>query len=258
MAIKLTLGYSSLASRVEDMVEPPVHANWEVQLILQNPDQINLESPRYELLRSRSDLSIELLDSKGVAKSRNRAIWLARGEYLVFSDDDIEFDIQGLEKAIRFLDENPKYSLLLGQAIEPSGKLRKRYPSKIEELTKFNSARAATYEMIIRVDAIRQFGIQFDERFGAGAENYLGDEYIFIVDLVKAGLKAVFVPITLATHPEVSSGSGWGTDRDRKVRAKIFTRVFGVFAPAVRLAFGIRRLNELGSFGNLLRFVFGR
>lgn len=258
MTLKLTLGYSSLASRVAKMVEPPSHPNWEVQLILQNPDGGDWETERSKELRSRSDLSIEMLDSKGVAKSRNRAIWLARGEYLVFSDDDIEFDIAGLEQAIKFLDDNPKYSLLLGQAKEPSGKLRKRYPSKIQELNRFNSARAATYEMIIRVDAVRQVGVRFDENFGAGAENYLGDEYIFIVDLIKAGLRAVFAPVTIATHPEVSSGSGWGTDKDRRVRAKIFTRVFGPFAPFVRLAFGARRRRELGSVKNLIKFVFGR
>jgi hypothetical protein len=136
--------------------------------------------------------------------------------------------------------------------------LRKQYPNQITKLGSFNSARAATYEMIIRVADIRRLGVRFDEDFGAGAKNYLGDEYIFVVDLLRAGGKAVFAPITLAQHPTESSGSRWGSAQDRRARAIIFTRVFGVLAPFVRLPFGLRRRRELGSFKNLLLFVLGR
>jgi hypothetical protein len=146
----------------------------------------------------------------------------------------------------------------LGQATDESGALRKRYPTTIEKLGSFNSARAATYEMIIRVSEVRKLGVRFDEDFGAGAKNYLGDEYIFVVDLIKAGGKAVFAPITLAQHPTESSGSRWGSAQDRRARAIIFTRVFGALAPFVRLPFGIRRFRELGSLKNLLLFVLGR
>ena len=112
--------------------------------------------------------------------------------------------------------------------------------------------------MIVRVADVRRLGVRFDEDFGAGAKNYLGDEYIFVVDLIRAGGKAVFAPITLAQHPTESSGSRWGSAQDRRARAVIFTRVFGVFAPFVRLPFGIRRRRELGSLKNLILFVLGR
>jgi GT2 family glycosyltransferase len=256
--IKLTLGYSTLAERVENMVQPPLHDRWESYLIVQNPNQIDWQGPRAKGILAREDVSLELLDTKGVAKSRNKAIWLARGEYLVFSDDDVTFDMAGLESAIDFLDKNPKYSLLLAQAVDETGNLRKRYPTTMTKLNNFNSARAATYEMLIRVDAVRQLGVQFDEDFGAGAKNYLGDEYIFIVDLMKAGGKCVFAPITIAMHPTESSGSRWGSPADRRARAIIFTRVFGAFAPFVRLPFGMRRLRELGSLKNLLLFTLGK
>jgi len=256
--IKLTLGYSTMAQRVGNIVQPPVHKDWNVAVIIQNPEGMAWRGAGLAELVMREDLEIQELNSIGVAKSRNRAIWLAKGEYLVFSDDDIQFDVAGLEAATKFMDENPQYSLLLAQAVDESGNLRKRYPKGKQELNKFNSARAATYEMIIRVEAVRQLGVWFDEEFGAGALNYLGDEYIFIVDLLKAGGKAVFAPITIAMHPTESSGARWGSERDRKARAIIFTRVFGKFAPWVRLAFGARRLKELGSLKNYFLFVLGR
>lgn len=258
MSPKLTLGYSTLAERVATLVEPPTNPDWETVLVVQNPNQINWQGPRFQDLKERNNFRFEELTSKGVAKSRNRAIDLAAGEYLIFSDDDITFSEHGLQEAIAYLDSHPEISLLLGQATDESGALRKHYPSQISKLGSLNSARAATYEMIVRVSEIRRLGVRFDENFGAGAKNYLGDEYIFVVDLVKAGGKAVFAPITLAQHPTESSGSRWGSANDRRARAIIFTRVFGALAPFIRLPFGIRRRRELGSIKNLLLFVLGR
>jgi glycosyltransferase involved in cell wall biosynthesis len=258
MSKKLTLGYSTLAERVATLVEPPTNPNWETVLVVQNPNQLAWQGETYKHLAQRENFRFEELQSKGVAKSRNRAIDLAQGEYLIFSDDDISFSATGLQEAIDYLDANPRVSLLLGQATDESGVLRKQYPSQMTKLGSFNSARAATYEMIIRVADIRRLGVRFDEDFGAGAKNYLGDEYIFVVDLLRAGGKAVFAPITLAQHPTESSGSRWGSAQDRRARAIIFSRVFGPFAPFVRLPFGLRRRRELGSFKNLLLFVLGR
>jgi len=258
MSTKLTIGYSVLVDRVQNIRPPKVRSDWETALVVQNPQQKSWSPKEFPQLGLRSDLKIEELQSVGVAKSRTRAIWLAGSEYLVFADDDIVFSETGLEDAINYLDAHPRLSLLLAQAQDPSGNLRKKYPQGPTKLELFNSARAATYEMIIRVDAVRQFGVVFDENFGAGSENYLGDEYIFIADLLRAGGKAEFVPITIATHPEISSGSGWGTDRDRMARAKVFSRVFGALAPIVRLAFGLKRMRELGGFANLIRFVLAR
>jgi glycosyltransferase involved in cell wall biosynthesis len=258
MTPKLTLGYSTLAERVATLVEPPVNPNWETVLVVQNPNQFQWRGDRLDQLSKRTNFRSEELASKGVAKSRNHAIDLAHGEYLIFSDDDITFSEPGLSEAIDYLDSHPEVSLLLGQATDESGSLRKRYPKQITKLGSFNSARAATYEMIIRVSDIRKRGVRFDEDFGAGAKNYLGDEYIFVVDLIRSGGKAVFAPITLAQHPTESSGSRWGSAGDRRARAIIFTRVFGAFAPLVRLPFGVRRRRELGSLKNLLLFILGR
>jgi glycosyltransferase involved in cell wall biosynthesis len=244
---KLTVGYSVLADRAKN-ITPPQNADWELLIITQGGEA----AKRFPQAKQLS------LETTGVAKSRNVAIENAGGEYLVFADDDIVFSEQGLQEAITYLDQNQDVSLVLCRASDTEGKLRKTYPQEIEVLGLFNSAKAATYEMIVRVADVKRLGVRFDERFGAGVENYLGDEYIFIVDLIRAGGRARFLPITIASHPEVSSGSGWGTNRDRVARAKVFSRVFGPLAPAARLAFGLRRLRELGGLGNLVRFVFGR
>ena len=245
----LTIGYSVLAERVKNIRQPKVPDS-ELLVVVQNPNKGTYSKTL--------DATYDELTSTGVAKSRNRALEMAKGRFLVFADDDIEFEPAGLASVCQYMDEHPEVAILLAQATDQTGKLRKNYPKSTQKLSLFNSARAATYEMVVRVESIHSLGVSFETDFGAGVENYLGDEYIFIADIIRAGGKGMFLPITIASHPEDSSGSGWGTDRDRIARAKVFTRVFGTMAPIIRLGFGLRRLSELGGTKNLARFVLGR
>ena len=242
---KLTIGYSSLAERVKNI---NFYNDYENLLIVQNPNQVTFSTPNVRTV---------VLYNKGVAKSRNQAIANCETEYLLFADDDIEFSKSGITKALEYLEANQNVDLLLMQAVDPAGKLRKRYPIKAEKLTKFNSGKAATYEMMVRVPKIKKLNIKFDENFGAGAENYLGDEYIFITDLLKAGGTGVFLPITIATHPAESSATPWSDDRSIKARAAIFTRIFGPTAHLVRLAFILKARQSL-SISKIIKFVMGK
>lgn len=248
----LTIAYSTLADRVGNIVLPEQRADREVLIIVQNLGRIALFD-----MPNRADVRVVELISRGVAKSRNEALRQARGKYLLFADDDIVFKEDGIAAVIDYMDLHSEVAFVLGQAVDQHGQLRKNYPTKPTRLHRYNSAKAATYEMVVRVKAAEDKNVWFDERFGAGENNYLGDEYIFISDLILAGLRCDFLPATLAVHPEVSSGSQWGTDRDLIARAAIFTRVFGRLAPAMRLAFGLKHLGREFDLPKLIRFIIG-
>ena len=250
-SVRITIAYSTLAARAANIALPVTRADQEVLIIVQSPDGTTHPAPP-----ARDDVRVVHLEGKGVAKSRNAAIDNAHGEYLVFADDDIEFDLNSLD-AITDHFEQCTCSLVLGQAVDPAGTLRKKYPLDPQWLNRMNSAKAATYEMVIHVPAIKARGIRFDENFGAGATNYLGDEYIFIVDMIKRGLKAHFLPITMAVHPTDSSGSGWGTREDLRARSAIFSRVFGPLAFVMRAAFISRHRDKVSGLGDYARFICG-
>lgn len=258
----LTFGYSTLANRLGNIELPALPPDWNALITVQSGTAL---PPTVEqLLRSPTGerVTTKAFHGKGVTKLRNQVIKHATGEYVIFADDDIAFKEEGIQKALNYLEQNKAVALLLGQAEDERGKLRKNYPKKITKLTKLNSARAATYEMIIRLDAIKNAGVLFDEGFGAGAEiTYLGDEYIFISDLISANLRCVYAPIVLAIHPTDSSGSGWGTDYDRKARALTFDRVFKgnrTLPYLVRFAFGLRKLGRGLNLIQLVKFIFKR
>jgi glycosyltransferase involved in cell wall biosynthesis len=259
----LTFGYSTLANRLSNIQLPDLtnHPDWDVLITVQSGTK---EAPTAtELAKAPRVKNVELLSypGSGVTKLRNQVLKNARGKYVVFSDDDITFNQDGLEEGIAYLEQTGA-GLLLGQAVDEEGKLRKAYPSKAHRLTKFNSAKAATYEMIVDLEQVRAAGVLFDENFGAGAEiTYLGDEYIFICDLLSAGVRCNFAPIVLASHPTDSSGSGWGTQRDRIARARIFDRAFKgnrTLPFMARVAFGLRKLGKGLTLGTYVRFIFKR
>lgn len=249
--VELTFGYSTMSNRVKNLQLPHKSEDREFIILVQNPNE---ESYVFDVPQSK----LVELKSKGVAKSRNAALKYASGKYLIFGDDDITFAEEGIKTLLQYFEENPQCSIILAQTSDETGILRKSYPTKQHKLTKYNSAKAATYEMMVRTDAIREAGITFDENFGAGANNYLGDEYIFIADALNKGLKGVFLPVRVAIHPKESSGSGWGTQRDLTARAAVFTRVFGATAPVFRALFLLKSQKGRVGFLNALRFIIGR
>ena len=260
---RLTFGYSTLADRLANIQLPDLasHPDWDVLITVQSG---NSELPTTEqLAKAPAGERVTVLSfaGTGVTKIRNKVLENARGDYLIFADDDIGFNEKGLYQAIQEM-EDANLALILGQAIDEKGSLRKAYPASRRKLTKLNSGKAATYEMLVNVEAVKLSGVRFDESFGAGVEKtYLGDEYIFIADLLSKRLSCYFIPIVLATHPTDSSGSGWGTQRDRIARALIFDRVFKgnrTLPYMARAAFGLKKLGKGLTLKTWLLFIFRR
>lgn len=205
------------------------------------PDVSDVVSPLTE-----RGARVVVLDSRGVAKSRNEALRQATRKYLLFCDDDVVVNVDGVAAAVAHL-ETTGAALALGRAVDETGAFRKNYPQGTVPLTLLNSAKAATYEMIVDVEQARAANVWFDERFGAGVDRlYLGDEYIFIADLLRAGLKADAVDVTVAMHPADSSGARWGTDADVDARSAALSRALGTQAWWVKPAFAARHFRTLG------------
>lgn len=240
----LTVAYSSLAERAGNVVWPEGEG-LDLLLCVQGELPDGFVAP--------DGVRVVRVPGRGVAKSRNASIDHARGRYLLFCDDDVRVDLDGVRRGVEHLRATGG-AIALGRGLGADGVFRKRYAERVTPLTLFNSAKAATYEMLVDVEQLRAEDVRFDERFGAGAELYLGDEYILIADLLRAGLTGDAVPFTYGVHPVESSGSRWG-GRDAHARAVVFNRVFGWRAAPVRLAFALRSRDKLGGWGAVARFA---
>jgi glycosyltransferase involved in cell wall biosynthesis len=244
----LTIAYSVLAEGLSRVVLPPARSNTEILMLVQGAGGV---APK------RRDVRVIRLKSTGVAASRNAAIREAIGEVLVFGEEDVTWLPDGLAAVIATFKDNPRLAVLLGRANDETGALRKRYPAIRESATIWNSGRVGTIELAVRPELIRQAKVSFDESFGAGTPNFLGDEYIFVADANRAKLKCDYFPITFSQHPKDSSGTRFGTDADARARSRVFERVFGPLAPVVRAALWLRNPIRFGSFARGVRFITG-
>ena len=244
----LTIAYSVLAEGLPRVVLPRTRVDTEILMVVQGPGDV---APQ------RDDVRVIRLKSTGVALSRNAAIREATGEVLVFGEEDVTWLPKGLVEVLATFADNPRLAVLLGRANDETGALRKRYPAIRESATIWNSARVGTIEVAVRPEMIRRANVTFDENFGAGTRNFLGDEYIFVADANRAKLKCDYFPITFSQHPKDSSGTRFGTDADARARSRVFDRVFGWFAPVVRAGLWLRNPGRFGSLVRGVRFVTG-
>lgn len=188
-------------------------------------------------------LDFEVLTSIGfgVAKSRNLILKACTSDFLWFCDDDIEFEIKDILSFVsRFSAYQDSY-FACGISLDENGDSRKAFPKDGVKLNRFNTAKYATFEIVVRPQKIKELGVWFDDDFGAGAKNVIGDEYIFLADVISKRGDGMFFSMPMCTHKERSSGL---TDKNLRefcgLTYPVFRRVFPYSWPAIWCAFMLR------------------
>jgi hypothetical protein len=241
----LTIAISTLGRDPATLMLPPARPGWDVLVVLQSPPPGDLAPPR-------ADVTVLPLPGRGLSVSRNAAMVAARGAFLLFADDDIAFDADGIAAMLAHLQARPDLALVAGQR---RGVLQRTYPDRAHPLRRSNAARIATPELMIRLATFRARDIRFDTRFGLGAPWPLGEEFILVADALKAGLKGTYVPHPVGTHPPLSSGDDWTDPVRRAARAAALSRVFGGAVLPWATAFALRHWRDLGGWDGVRRFV---
>jgi len=209
-------------------------------------------------LALRPDVTVARLASRGLSRSRNAALDLARGEVVLLADDDVTHP-RGAFAAIRgFFRDRPGTSLLVGLSLDGTGRPR-RPPIGPVRLTRWNAGRTASHELAFRAAPVRAGGVRFDEGFGVGADTpaFLGEEFVFIADCLLAGLAGEHRPLPVSVHPDPSTGAGWSGPAAARARAAALGRGFGRQAPLARAAYALKNARRFGSLGDLLVFLRG-
>ena len=131
---------------------------------------------------------------KGVGLNRNNILMRAKGDYLIFADDDMVF-IDGYTQIVKdaFIN-NPKADVIVFNLLEKkldnrSQITKKHYTKKIG----YGSAR-----IVCRRKVINDRGIFFNLCFGGGAEHYRGEDTLFLAECVKKGLNILCIPAYIA------------------------------------------------------------
>lgn len=178
--------------------------------------------------------------TKGVAKSRNIAISAVKTKFVWFMDDDVSLNSEGLIEFLENIKNNKDAVCHLCCVKDEYGELRKRYHIA-QNLSKRNILNVGTIEIVADVDFLRKYNLRFNENYGAGTDMPLGDESIFLAQVINAGgaLNRYFnAPLV---HPRESSGTNWGM-KEYRSKFSSFIRIFGWIGGSVLgLAFFVNK-----------------
>lgn len=137
--------------------------------------------------------------ARGVGLSRNTALDAADSEIILFSDDDIVYSKGYASSVLRAFDSEPDADIIMFN-VNVREERRTYWTEKRKRVRKWTVGRYPAYAAAARLDSIRKSGLKFSLLFGGGAEYSCGEDSLFFMDCLKAGLKIVAVPVVIGTE----------------------------------------------------------
>jgi len=244
--LEVLIAVSTLGTGLARIQLPEPCAGLSYLILVQQPQAGAADS-----FANRGDVRVLLLEGTGLSNSRNAALDQAEAALLLFSDDDIALDLQGIQALAGCFKTDPHLALAAGWRAEylPATAMQ-------TQLTRFNSGRICAPEFMVRRAAVQAAQIRFDPDFGVGARHALSEDYIFVTDMLRAGLTGISVPVTTGSHPHASTGENWSDPALNQARQAVLARVFGRLAPVVRLGYALRHRKRLGGMRAVILFIF--
>lgn len=261
MALKLNILVSTIDGGIEKIKNLILSPRYDVNYIVSHqytdekfksiPDEIK-----------RSDIFVSQIPGKGVTKSRNNAIRLAKSDISVFSDDDVSYTFQFLDNIINTFKSNPNLDVGIFKIKTPEG--LPDYKQFLKEVIHYKkkAPSAGTIQIAFRVNSVLIKNLLFDERFGAGNSFLIGsDEQIFLQDCIDAGLNVSYFPLFIVEHPyesTIKSIQKYDPKRAR-VTGGLDARINGWIAIPKAIFGAIRYLPDiLKNQGNPFSYLFNR
>lgn len=152
-------------------------------------------------------------NERGVGLNRNNALMRADADICLFADDDMTY-VGGYEQLLtEAFENNPDADVICFNLIESNSK-RKQILVK-HKVSWFNYLTYGTARFAIRLSSVKNKGIYFNQCFGGGTEHCHGEDNLFLTACLKAGLKIIALPISVATLRD-DRGSTWNNGYDKK------------------------------------------
>lgn len=144
--------------------------------------------------------------TKGVGINRNLALSNAKGDILLFADDDVRYydgTLDAVEKAFRELPEADV--IAFGMDMTRNGELsaRRKEPCKRRHL--WNAMRFGACRLAVRRSAVRKYNLSFTELFGGGCIYSCGEDTLFLRECFRKKVKVYSHSYVLGTCERDSS-----------------------------------------------------
>ncbi|SIS93010.1 MAG: glycosyltransferase [Thalassolituus maritimus] len=217
--------FSTFEERIDGLLKnlPGFCSNRNIIIVHQTQDP---NSFRYvkEYLSDRDDVQYIQQNEYGVTKSRNLAIKYSSSDYVLFCDDDVVYEDNVTSILLRSMVGCDACTFRISSTAEGYTKDFKNY-----EFThsRFSILSVGTIEIACDRAFLIKYEILFPEELGAGAKYPSCDEPVFLSKILANGGVLKYKPVTICSHPPISSGIKIDTFESLLSRAIAFKYIFG-------------------------------
>jgi hypothetical protein len=209
------------------------------------------------LLSNRDDLRYLRFSDRGLSRNRNHCLRHAVGRICLIADDDIEFLPGWSETVLRGFAARRDATFVTFALLDADDKPRRAYPSAPVRHDLRSAFGVCSAELAIDLDKARAHCVGFNEHLGIGTPVGVGEENVFLRDLMKQGGEGWLVPEPIVRHGPSTAGERMMDALDRKqvfsIGAMAFSRRGALsyllsIKEAVRLSIHAGRLTAVPSF----------
>lgn len=208
-------------------------------------NQCEDEGSREISLKNGETVRVILSKGRGVGASRNLALEHGQGDILLFADDDIVYGEGYAEMVSDEFEAHPEADGIFFN-VEVDVSRRTYHIDEFGPVTLRQSGRYPTYSLAVRKEAVKKAGVRFSTLFGGGAPYSCGEDSLFIMDCLKAGLKLYKSPVTIGQ--EVLRESTWFHGYTEKFffdRGVLYHFLYGKLAFPLGVRFILRHKAEM-------------
>ncbi|WP_410984292.1 glycosyltransferase [Bacillus cereus] len=173
------------------------------------------------------------LNRKGLSFARNEGIKRITGGIVTFSDDDCWYPENALELVVKEF-ENRDVEALSFQIFDPESKqYYKAYRQNPVDVLDFRGVlKISSIEFFINLNKVKKEDLNFDERFGLGAQYPSGEENILLADLLKKKYKVSYINQVIVFHKKKTSENQLINSKTFIGKGPLFKRMRGTI-PAI-------------------------
>jgi glycosyltransferase involved in cell wall biosynthesis len=155
----------------------------------------------------RADILVGQIEGRGLSRNRNNAFKLADGDIGILADDDVRYCDAFIDNVLAAYAADRELGAACFKIATPEGQpLYKEYTAFSYLLNEESHHYLSSLEITVRLKALKEKKLRFDERFGLGSKlNSFGEEAVFIHDCIKAGLKVKYLPEYIVEHEATST-----------------------------------------------------
>lgn len=179
-------------------------------------------------------------DERGVGRNRNNALMRARGDLVLFGDEDIVYSDDYEEKVLAAFAAHPSADIIMFNVTAAAG--RRTYENtRWKRVRWYNYGRYPTYAMCCRRESLWKANIWFSLMFGGGARYGNGEDSLFLHDCLQKGLRILAAPVCIGyEQARPNNESTWFHGYDEKFfcdRGALYCCLYGRARKVLALRF---------------------